>query len=580
MKIVFRLLKKLEVVKTIFIVGIILLIISSLGNVLSPLIIKSTIDNVIAPVTKGAQLDVTLLLVKILTFLFFIILSSVVSYFAIRILMHCANVVAETIRNEAFEVMQSLPVSYFDDKPAGKISSRIVNDAETLRRNFYGTFVSQVFVHMFNVLITYATIFYLNIWLGVLMLVLIPVFVFWQKIYGKKISSMMKSFYESQSEINSQVNEVMNGSTIIQLFEQEDNAKNDFLKTSMKMQEAELSMLKVDSTISWSLVEFFQRLFLFLILSFVTYVFLGGYFVISSGFIFLVIEYTMKIFSSLGMLVRLLPEMGRSLATGERVFELLDAKLESDNDEKIEIIHGNVEFKDVTFSYKEGVQVLKNISFTAKKGETVALVGNTGSGKSSIMNVLFRFYDPQNGEILIDGQNIQNFNRESIRESMGIVLQDPYLFTGTIESNISMGNEKINRAVVIDSLKKVGAMPMIEKLEKGIDTPVVERGNSFSSGERQLISFARTLADDPKILILDEATSHIDTETEDIIQNAMNVVKSGRTTFIIAHRLSTIKNANQILVLENGEIIERGNHQELLKLNGKYAQMYKIQQKI
>lgn len=580
MKTVFKLLRKLEVVKTIFIVGIILLIISSLGNVLSPLIIKSTIDNVIAPVTRGAQLDVTLLSVRILTFLFFIILSSVVSYFAIRILMHCANKVAEMIRNEAFEVMKNLPVSYFDDKPAGKISSRIVNDAETLRRNFYGTFVSQVFVHTFNVVITYATIFYLNIWIGVFMLVLIPVFVFWQKIYGKKIGSMMKSFYESQSEINSQVNEVMNGSVIIQLFEQEDNTKKAFLKTSMKMQEAELSMLKVDSTISWSLVEFFQRLFLFLILSFVTYVFLGGYFAISSGFIFLVIEYTMKIFGSLGMLVRLLPEMGRSLATGERVFELLDAKLESDNDEKIEIIYGNVEFKNVTFSYKEGVQVLKNISFTAKKGETVALVGNTGSGKSSIMNVLFRFYDPQDGEILIDGQNIQNFNRESIRESMGIVLQDPYLFTGTIESNISMGNEKINRAVVIDSLKKVGAMPMIEKLEKGIDTPVVERGNSFSSGERQLISFARTLADDPKILILDEATSHIDTETEDIIQNAMNVVKSGRTTFIIAHRLSTIQNADQILVLENGEIIEKGNHQELLKLNGKYAQMYKIQQKI
>ncbi|NLJ18507.1 ATP-binding cassette domain-containing protein, partial [Globicatella sulfidifaciens] len=209
-----------------------------------------------------------------------------------------------------------------------------------------------------------------------------------------------------------------------------------------------------------------------------------------------------------------------------------------------------------------------------------ALVGHTGSGKSSLINLLFRFYDPQLGEILIDGQNIAEYNRESVRRSMGIVLQDPYLFTGTIASNVAMDDATITKETIMDALIKVGAKDMINRLDKGIEEPVIEKGNAFSSGERQLIAFARTLASNPKILILDEATSHIDTETEAIIQQAMNIVKQGRTTFIIAHRLSTIRDADQILVLDNGEIVERGTHEELLALDGRYANMHRMQEKI
>ncbi len=221
--------------------------------------------------------------------------------------------------------------------------------------------------------------------------------------------------------------------------------------------------------------------------------------------------------------------------------------------------------------------MLKNISFEAKQGETVALVGHTGSGKSSILNVLFRFYDIEKGDVKIDGRSIYDMSRQEIRKQMGIVLQDPYLFSGTIASNVSLDNADLTRDQIEAALKQVGALEMLARLPKGLDEPVIEKGSTLSSGERQLISFARALAYDPAILILDEATAHIDTETEAVIQKALDVVKQGRTTFIIAHRLSTIKNADQILVLEKGRIIERGNHEELMKQKGQYYQMYELQ---
>jgi ATP-binding cassette subfamily B protein len=237
-----------------------------------------------------------------------------------------------------------------------------------------------------------------------------------------------------------------------------------------------------------------------------------------------------------------------------------------------------VEFQDVTFSYVEGEPVLKNISFEANQGETVALVGHTGSGKSSIMNLLFRFYDIKQGKIVIDGQDIMDLSKQELRQHMGIVLQDPFLFTGTISSNVSLDNPEITREQVEKALTDVGAMPFIQNLPKGLDEPVIEKGSTLSSGQRQLISFARALAYNPAILILDEATASIDTETEAVIQDALDVLKRGRTTFIIAHRLSTIKSADQILVLDRGVIVERGSHDELMEEKGRYFQMYQLQQ--
>ena len=229
------------------------------------------------------------------------------------------------------------------------------------------------------------------------------------------------------------------------------------------------------------------------------------------------------------------------------------------------------------FSYKKNEYVLKDITFKAKKGETTALVGHTGSGKSSIINLLFRFYDPDKGAVYLDDYATTTLSRESLRKKMGIVLQDPYLFKGTIASNITLNDPVISREKVKEAIKAIGGEVLLRDMPLGIDEPVTDKGSTLSSGQKQLVSFARALAFNPEVLILDEATSNIDTETEQLIQNAMNVVKEGRTTFIIAHRLSTIQYADQILVLSKGQIVERGSHHTLLKLNGEYAKMYLTQ---
>ncbi|MDP4164906.1 MAG: ATP-binding cassette domain-containing protein, partial [Bacillota bacterium] len=276
-------------------------------------------------------------------------------------------------------------------------------------------------------------------------------------------------------------------------------------------------------------------------------------------------------------IVNQLANLESALVAGERVFELMNEPGEDVSSEQIPRYNGNVSFNKVSFGYKEDDYVLKDIDFEAKHGETIALVGHTGSGKSSIMNLLFRFYDNQKGKVMIDGKEISSLPRQTVRKHMGIVLQDPYLFTGTIASNVSLNDSSISREKIEKALDDVGANKVFKNLENGYDEPVIEKGSTLSSGQRQLISFARALAFDPAILILDEATSSIDTETETIIQEAMDILKQGRTTFIIAHRLSTIRNADQILVLDRGKIVEKGNHEQLMELKGKYFQMYELQ---
>lgn len=304
---------------------------------------------------------------------------------------------------------------------------------------------------------------------------------------------------------------------------------------------------------------------------------LAGDRAISIGMLYAFVDYITRLFNPVTNVVNQLANLERANVASERIFNLLDQPGEAVDDTRIDRYHGNVAFHHVWFAYKEEEYVLKDIDFEAKQGETIALVGHTGSGKSSIMNLLFRFYDVTKGSITIDGMNIQDHSRQTIRQHIGIVLQDPYLFTGTVASNVSLEDPRISRKMIEQALKAVGGEQVLANLPGGIDEPVIEKGSTLSSGQRQLISFARALAFNPAILILDEATSNIDTETEEIIQHAMEVLKKGRTTFVIAHRLSTIKNANRIFVLDQGEIVEQGTHDELLALGGKYSQMYKLQ---
>lgn len=578
MSIISRLLKELKVVRIAFFLAVGIAVLATVTSQLSPLCLRNMIDGPLTQIGSGKDRQVQLLQLAGL-YLIAVVLGSALTYLGDRLLAHCGNKVAEHLRNEAYQVMQNLPISYFDDKPAGKIATRIVNDTETLRRQFYSSLVS-VLIQVLRIVFTYVLLFYLNPLAASMLLLLLPAFYGIQVFYKKLTDKPMKDFYDSRSDINNQVNELMHGASLIQLYHQEKTVLSEFDITARKMSQADKQIVWVSALSSWPLTEFLKNAVLAVILTIVGQQFLGGHSVITAGVLFVYLNYIIDLFEMMGFLVRLFPNVQRSLETGKRVLELLDQPQEADEKTQLIVNKGEVVFEHVSFAYEKEKTILHDISFKAKQGETIALVGHTGSGKSSIMNLLYRFYDPQKGKIYIDQQDIQQYSRESLRSHMGIVLQDPYLFTGTLASNVAMSHSGINREKVLEALEKVGARDLLARCKKGIDEPVKDKGTAFSSGERQLISFARTLYANPKILILDEATSHIDTETEEMIQKAMAVVKEGRTTFIIAHRLSTIQDADQILVISEGKIVERGQHDTLVKQNGIYAQMSRLQQQV
>ena len=578
MSIISRLLKELRVVRTAFFFAVGIAVLATVTSQLSPLCLRNMIDGPLTQIGSGKDRQVQLLQLAGL-YIIVVVLGSILTYLGDRLLAHCGNKVAEHLRNEAYQVMQNLPISYFDDKPAGKIATRIVNDTETLRRQFYASLVS-VLIQVLRIVFTYVLLFYLNPLAASVLLLLLPAFYGIQVFYKKLTDKPMKDFYDSRSDINNQVNELMHGASLIQLYHQEKIVLSEFDATARKMSQADKQIVWVSALSSWPLTEFLKNTVLAIILTIVGQQFLGGRNVITAGVLFIYLNYIINLFEMMGFLVRLFPNVQRSLETGKRVLELLDQPQEADEKAQLVVNKGEVVFEHVSFAYEKEKTILHNISFKAKKGETVALVGHTGSGKSSIMNLLYRFYDPQKGKIYVDQQDIQQYSRESLRSHMGIVLQDPYLFTGTLASNVAMTHSGINREKVLEALEKVGAGDLLARCKEGIDEPVKDKGAAFSSGERQLISFARALYANPQILILDEATSHIDTETEELIQKAMAVVKEGRTTFIIAHRLSTIQEADQILVISEGKIVERGQHDTLVKQNGIYAQMSRLQQQV
>ena len=572
-----RLLQKLSLFPGIFGFGFICLLLATILSDLSPFILQKMIDGPLTALSQGGELGALYPMGGL--YLIVLAVGQIVSYIGNRVLIHGGNKVTAQLRDQAFLVMQQLPISYFDDKPAGKIATRIVNDTETLRTQFYNSCMYLV-IHLMRFSFIMGVLFYINPIMGLLLCLIFPIFYGIQSLYKHMTDKPMKDFFDSRSEINTQVNELLHGASMIQLYGQEERVIDEFDQTTEKMTVANDRLVLADSIASWTLTEFLKYIVIAGILTIAGLSYLGGNLGMTAGFLFINLNYVIHLFDLMANLIRRLPDIRRSLETGQRVLTFLDEKIEADTRAEIKIDKAAVEFDQVTFAYEEGKPVLRYIAFQASPGQTLALVGHTGSGKSSIMNLLYRFYDPQEGEIRIDGQNIRHFSRESLRSHMGIVLQDPYLFTGTIASNVAMSQEHIDRNAVKDALKKVGAWPFVERLEKGIDHPVVEKGSAFSSGERQLISFARTLYMNPQILILDEATSHIDTETEEIIQKAMAVLQKGRTTFIIAHRLSTIQDADQILVLSEGRIVERGQHADLVAHGGIYAQMQAIQQTV
>ena len=517
-------------------------------------------------------------IIKLLIFYFGLVcVSAIFQYGQHYLLQKSANRIIQKMREDVFAQIQRLSIRYFDNLPAGKVVARVTNDTEAIRE-LYVTVLSNFFSSSINIIGIYIALFILNSKLAAICLILLPILYVWMIGYRKFASRYNHVIRAKISDINGMVNESIQGMHIIQAFGKEKQTRAEFEELNKEHFQYQNKMLTLNSLTSHNLVGVLRNIVFVLFIWYVAGQSLNANVALSLGMLYAFVDYINRLFQPIQGIVNQLANLEQALVAGERVFELLDEAGIDVEEPKVKRYKGNVKFDKVNFAYKDNEYVLKNISFEAKQGDTVALVGHTGSGKSSIMNLLFRFYDIQKGTISIDGQDITTMSRQDLRKHMGIVLQDPFLFKGTIASNVTLNDPSITREMVEKALRDVGADRVLKDLEKGYDEPVIEKGSTLSSGQRQLISFARALAFDPAILILDEATSSIDTETEQIIQKAMDVLKEGRTTFIIAHRLSTIRNANQIIVLDHGEIIEKGNHEELMKRKGRYYQMYQLQQ--
>ncbi|OTN75670.1 hypothetical protein A5886_000745 [Enterococcus sp. 8G7_MSG3316] len=572
-----RLLSYLRFYKKRFMLGASLLLLAAALELTSPLIAKQLIDQVMTPASETATLKTMRLIQLLGGYLLVNLIGSLFRYVSLLQLRKMSNSIVKKMRDQLFQHMHQLPVSYFDQIPAGKVVARITNDTEVLRSNFYVVVISNLLSNIMQIVGAFIALTLLNPTLGTAMLVLIPILGVWQHIYTKYASRYNLAMREYISQISGQLNEFVQGMAIIQAFQREKQLQKEFNETVDKWFQTGRKYLLLDSSIAWGLGNLLRNSTILILITTLASFFLNDRLAISAGLLYAFIDYINRLYDPIEGLVQTITNVQQSLAAGQRVFEFADQPVEAQQTAQMDIKEGTVIFEGVTFGYDPQQMILHDINFQAQAGETVALVGHTGSGKSSILNLLFRFYDPQEGHIYVDGQAIDDFDRHSLRQSMAIVMQDPYLFTGTIASNIGMNDPAISEEMIIDALKQVGADYLLARYPEGIHHPVVEKGNAFSSGERQLISFARALVFDPKILILDEATSHVDTETESIIQKAMTVLQKGRTTFMIAHRLSTIKEANQILVLDQGKIVERGNHSSLVQTTGIYQQMYKMQ---
>ena len=533
-----------------------------------PLVASHFIDQYLSNLN---QLAVTVLLVYYGLY----ILQTLVQYVGNLLFARVSYSIVRDIRRDAFANMEKLGMSYFDKTPAGSIVSRLTNDTETISDMFSGilsSFISAVFIF----LTTLYTMLVLDFRLTALVLLFLPLIFLLVNLYRKKSVKIIEKTRSLLSDINSKLAENIEGIRIIQAFNQEKRLQSEFDEINQEHLVYAYRSVALDALFLRPAMSLLKLLGYAVLMAYFGY--RGLYLGITAGTMYAFIQYINRLFDPLIEVTQNFSTLQTSMVSAGRVFALIDERTYEplQEDGQAVVKEGNIRFEHVCFSYDGKHPILDDISFSVNKGETIAFVGHTGSGKSSIINVLMRFYEFQSGRVLLDDVDIRNYSQEELRKNIGLVLQEPFLYHGTIKSNIAMyqdiNDEQVQAAAVF-----VDADSFIQELPQGYDSPVSERGSSFSTGQRQLLAFARTVASQPKILILDEATANIDSETETLVQNSLAKMRQGRTTIAIAHRLSTIQDANCIYVLDKGRIIESGTHEELLALGGTYHKMYSLQ---
>ena len=487
-----------------------------------------------------------------------------------------SNSIVRDIRLDIFQNLQRLGMSFYDQTAAGSIVSRVTNDTQAVA-DMFSTVFSSLVSSFLLFLVTLVTMFSLDWHLTIWILPFLPIIWFSIRLYRKLSNRLVKMTRQKLSDINVKLSESIEGMRIVQAFRQEKRLTDEFEQINGEHLDYANRSVDVNSLFLRPAMTLLQVLAYAVILTFFGLNWQSSGF--TAGLIYAFIQYVNQLFQPLIDVTQNFATLQTSTISAGRVFEMMDR---DDYEPKQagslkEIERGDIRFDHVSFSYDGKRDVLKEISFEVKNGQTIAFVGHTGSGKSSIINLFMRFYEFDRGQILIDGQDIKDYSQEALRKSIGLVLQEPFLYHGTIASNIRMYHEELTDEEIRQAATFVDVADFIESLPGGYDHPVTERGSTLSTGQRQLLAFARTIAAQPKILILDEATANIDQETEEMIQNSLKKMRQGRTTIAIAHRLSTIQDADCIYVLDKGKIIESGNHDQLIALGGTYKKMYDLQ---
>ena len=563
-----RLMSYLKSYKWLTALALGLLLLTTIVKSLIPLVASYFIDHFLT------QMNQTAMLILVGYYLMYV-LQTIIQYLGNLFFARVSYSIVRDIRRDAFANMEKLGMSYFDKTPAGSIVSRITNDTEAISEMFSGilsSFISAIFIFT----VTLLTMLRLNAGLTGWIALFLPFIFILVNIYRKKSVQVIAKTRSLLSDINAKLAESIEGIRIVQAFRQEERLKNEFEIINQEHYQYANRSMALDSLFLRPAMSLLKLLAYAILMAY--FGFRGMKLGISAGLMYAFIQYVNRLFDPLIEVTQNFSTLQTSMVSAGRVFDLIDELTyePSQGNSSAKVQEGTIEFRDVSFSYDGKKQILDKISFKVKKGETIAFVGATGSGKSSIINVLLRFYEFQSGQVLLDGRDIRQYAQDELRQNIGLVLQDPFLYHGTIASNIRM-YQKLSDEEVQAAAEFVDADQFIQKLPEKYQTPVSERGSSFSTGQRQLLAFARTIATQPKILILDEATANIDSETEQIVQNSLAKMRQGRTTIAIAHRLSTIQDANCIYVLDKGKIIESGCHEDLLAKQGTYYKMYQLQ---